>query len=61
MLSLNELLECLYTDYNDQFQSIVGENPTPFWDGVRADDPRLSVMTDITQNKGWQDTTYPLM
>ena len=59
IISLNELLESVYTNYVTYFDLMMGESPREFWEQVRPDDPRLPSMADITRHEGWMDTTYP--
>ena len=61
IISLPEILECIYTHYREHMEDFIGATPRRFWEQVRPDDPKLESVSDVTQIEGWMDTTYPFV
>ena len=61
LLNPAEVIDTLFTYYPAQFDEAFDVDPSKFWEGIKADDPRLAKLGDMTASPSWQKRCIPLV
>ena len=59
ILAPTALVDMIWSKHNDVFKRMFGNSPREFWASVSPDDPKLKLLSCMTEEHGWQDIYYP--